>query len=48
VWSCVDVIAMEARPDTVKEDAEEFMYAMKIENLLEPTEAQKKAGITKK
>ena len=28
--------------------AEDFMYAMKIENLLEPSEREKKQGITKK
>lgn len=28
--------------------SEDFMYAMKIENLLEPSEREKKQGITKK
>lgn len=48
VWSCIDIIAQSRRPEGVPFESEEFIYAMKIENLLEPTEEEKKQGVTKR
>lgn len=46
VWSCTDIHSESRvqRDGTVEQDE----YAIKIENLQEPTEKQKKQGITKK
>jgi len=46
VWSCVDIIAQ--CNEQTSEDLDKFMYAMKIENLVEPSEKEKNAGVTKK
>ena len=48
VWSCVDVIAKQNSQNkgTFKEGDNQF--AMKIENLVEPSEKEKAAGVTKK
>jgi hypothetical protein len=36
------------RPVHVNFDAEQFVYAMKIENLQDPSPEEKKQGVTKK
>ena len=45
VWSCVDILAESHGGPT---DEEENIYAMKIENLVEPSEKEKLAGAKKK
>ena len=46
VWSCVDIYSqVRVLRDGTEEQDE---YAIKIENLQDPTEKQKKMGITKK
>ena len=40
VWSCVDVLAQQ--DSITSKGGEDNMYAMKIENLLEPSEKEKK------
>jgi len=50
VWSCADVTAASKNDaiDGRKSVEVPATYAMKIENLLEPSEKEKKNGITKK
>lgn len=43
VWSCIDILAPEADKET-----DENTFAMKIENLVDPTDKEKLQGITKK
>ena len=50
MWSCADVTSASKGDITSGRDSVESpaTYAMKIENLLEPSEKEKKNGITKK
>lgn len=48
VWSCIDILSQAKRPPDVSFNSEEFIYAMKIENLQDPTPEEKKQGINKK
>lgn len=42
MWSCVDVLAAQDSIQSSSNTGNTNMYAMKIENLLEPTEKEKK------
>jgi len=50
VWSCADMTSASKTDTTNGRDPEgaPLSFAMKIENLLEPSEKEKKNGITKK
>ena len=48
VWSCVDVLAKQQSQQLGRFQEGDNQFAMKIENLVEPTEKEKENGVTKK